>query len=94
MMGGVTFPLSSKSWLEMIGEGVIVAGDDIISGDDQAAMICQVRYVFISVCDCLYECATVSILRVCLYVGTCVYVYVKVPCLRSIVCLRHEILNL
>ena len=35
--GGVTFPLFSKSWLEMIGEGVILAGEDIISGDDQGS---------------------------------------------------------
>ena len=37
MMGGDTFPLSLKSWLEMIGEGVILARDDIISGDDQGS---------------------------------------------------------
>ena len=35
--GGVTFSLISKPWLEMMGGGRrdILAGDDIISGDDQ-----------------------------------------------------------
>ena len=38
MMGGeVTFPLISKPWLEMMGGRGrdILAGDNIISGDDQ-----------------------------------------------------------
>ena len=33
--GGVTFSLSSKTWLEMVGKETILAGDDILSRDDQ-----------------------------------------------------------